>query len=295
MKGAHLWKRILNEGVIDDLSLPGSPSLQGEIIRAPIIVDTRPGSRLVRLDWRRFRGLGGPFPKFWVEGVYEGNHWGTLVTFEKSEQGFDVETCAVVDKAPPILLGVCRFNLDPRGNLELPDGRFQARVSLSPHAPKDERAAAVRELLMSVVHDSLDTLLFMSCKNIGLASQPQDAAQVKRATKRFGDTPLGYRYHTLVVRPPGARSDSPGIDIGTTARHVCRGHLAYYGPAEVSGAPDGHDRGLLFGKHAGCFYIPLHSKGDERNGVIEKDYEVRDGQPGQAATIPDEPLTKETP
>ena len=49
-------------------------------------------------------------------------------------------------------------------------------------------------------------------------------------------------------------------------RHVCRGHFAEYGPQ--------FGKGLLFGRYAGRFFIPPHLRGDEKNGIVEKDYAV---------------------
>ena len=50
-------------------------------------------------------------------------------------------------------------------------------------------------------------------------------------------------------------------------RHVCRGHFAEYGPQ--------FGKGLLFGKHAGRFFVPPHLKGKKEYGVVEKDDSLR--------------------
>jgi hypothetical protein len=112
-----------------------------------------------------------------------------------------------------------------------------------------------------------NVLGLLSCKNVSLQPNDNDPQQVRRACKRFGGSPDSYRYHTLVVRPPGKHSASgPSQEIGTMPWHVCRGHFSEYGPE--------FGKGLLFGKYAGRFYIPPHVKGDKKNGVVEKDYVI---------------------
>lgn len=110
----------------------------------------------------------------------------------------------------------------------------------------------------------------MSCKNVSLEPRQNDPKQVARAIKRHGGNADKYRYHVLVVRPPGAKSDAPAQEIGVMPRHVCRGHFAEYGPE--------FNKGLLFGRYAGRFYIPPHLKGKKENGIVEKDYAIGGAQ-----------------
>jgi hypothetical protein len=60
-----------------------------------------------------------------------------------------------------------------------------------------------------------------------------------------------------VVRPPGRRRAGSGaarpIDAAETPLTSVRGHFARYG---VEGR-----EGLLFGKHAGKFWVPTHARG----------------------------------
>jgi hypothetical protein len=112
----------------------------------------------------------------------------------------------------------------------------------------------------------LEDLTLLGCKNVSLSPRDNDPKQVRIATKRHGPSNTGYRYHVLTVRPPGAKSDSPGIDIGTMPRHVCRGHYQEYGPE--------FGKGLLFGRLSGRFFIPPYYKGKKENGIVEKDYEI---------------------
>lgn len=82
----------------------------------------------------------------------------------------------------------------------------------------------------AVAWAAIDTLQLLSCKNVSLSPRRQpDSSAVTEATRRNGGHAVGYRYHVLVVRPPGAKSDSPGVEIDVMPRHVCRGHFAEYG------------------------------------------------------------------
>jgi hypothetical protein len=127
-----------------------------------------------------------------------------------------------------------------------------------------------------ICYIACETLELLACKNVGLSDRDNDPEQVKCAIKRHGGTPDSYRYHTLIVRPPGSKgSNSPGIDIGMMPRHVCRGHFAEYGPE--------FNKGLLFGKYAGRFFIPPCLKGDKKNGIVEKDYVIPPSTPAGGA------------
>lgn len=117
----------------------------------------------------------------------------------------------------------------------------------------------------------LSCLSLLSCKNVGLKETPLDEDTNRRAIKRTKHDETYFRYHTLVVRPPGAKKDSIPIDIEVMPLHKCRGHFAEYGPE--------FNKGLLFGKYAGRFYVPPCMKGSKKNGVVEKDYQIAYPQP----------------
>jgi hypothetical protein len=130
--------------------------------------------------------------------------------------------------------------------------------------------AGVMDNLRGSMASMLDVLIMLGCKNVCIEPRDNDPKQVRRAVKRHGNNASGYRYHVLVVRPPGAGTNTKGEEIGTMPRHVCRGHFAEYGPE--------FNKGLLFGKYAGRFYVPPHLKGKKENGTVEKDYELRGKQ-----------------
>jgi hypothetical protein len=56
--------------------------------------------------------------------------------------------------------------------------------------------------------------------------------------------------------------------------HTCRGHYKCYGP-EWGTKP-------LFGKYVGRFFWHAHARGNEKNGVVDKDYAVDAAEWGEA-------------
>ena len=67
------------------------------------------------------------------------------------------------------------------------------------------------------------------------------------------------------VRPIGKSYGGKGTSIeGTMPLHVVRGHMARYGPK--------YDRGLLFGKYEGKFWIQPHAKGRAEVGERQHTY-----------------------
>jgi hypothetical protein len=166
-------------------------------------------------------------------------------------------------QAGPTLAGTITARFDQSGRL-----KDAADLELLPPAPLVEQFGAdeVARVAYTVFGFAIDLLVILGCKNVSLDPRDNDPKQVARAIKRHGDNAGKYRYHVLVVRPPGARSDSPAQEVGTMPRHVCRGHFSEYGPE--------FGKGLLFGKYAGRFYIPPHLKGKIENGEVAKDYAI---------------------
>jgi hypothetical protein len=269
MKNAVLWKRILNEGPGHISGPVGNDKiLQEQIITSPIIVDSRPFELPEPgWGWEKYSRLSIPFTQFWIEGAGEQNdRWGALVVVHDRDGGkhhLNVCCFCASDKHGPFLYGQYVFDLDSEGT---PCGD-------SPLSMISKEKAAIfggeklEQYVLWIGLSVMDTLQMLGCKNIHMIAKPMDEKLSRVASKRHGGNPGSYRYHVLVVRPAGARSDSPAQEIGTMPRHVCRGHFAEYGPE--------FNKGLLFGRYAGRFFIPPHLKGDKKNGVVEKDYEVR--------------------
>lgn len=110
-------------------------------------------------------------------------------------------------------------------------------------------------------------LNFLNCTNTDVA-EPARPRATRRRIERTGVT-----VQTIVVRPPGKRRAKSGadgarpIDAIENVLSPVRGHFSHYGPA--------FDRGLLFGKYAGKFWIPSHARGAGVDGEAEKTYVLR--------------------
>ena len=110
-------------------------------------------------------------------------------------------------------------------------------------------------------------LSFMHCRNVKVVEEIPPPKLSKKHEKKHG-VPL-FRYHVLkidhmkTVLEKEGHASSEGLK---KALHICRGHFATYGK-------DG--KGLLFGRHAGRYWIPMHTRGNPELGVVEKDYDVK--------------------
>ena len=111
---------------------------------------------------------------------------------------------------------------------------------------------------------------FAHCRNV-VGVEHSSAPTTPKPWLRAGHP--RYRYRVLAI-DPGAlrvrRPDSPPTGRHGVSLHICRGHFATYSAERP-----------LFGKYAGTFWIPQHTRGDPRVGFVEKDYAV--GAPAAVA------------
>lgn len=274
MNGAKLWKRILNEGFQGDYIFDGDANwrITKDVITSPIIVDSRPLQSVS--GWNSLFGMVLPFAKFWLEGPISGGdvpkhivdpRWGVLIESSvENEQTKVIGHCFFSTGSMMAKLeGAFIFWMNKSGK---PVGNPEAHMNEDVIESRKRLGFNAESGVGGIMGMACDILLFIGCKNIDLQSHDNDPKQVRRAIKRHGGTRDSYRYHTLVVRPAGSKPGTPGQDIGIMPRHVCRGHFAEYGPE--------FNKGLLFGKYAGRFYVPPHMKGKNENGTVEKDYMV---------------------
>jgi len=281
MKHATLWKRILNEGITNPgIPESGKREIQRMIINAPIIVNPITvdalGMEGEDWGWEKYTSVSIPFNEFWIEGHdNRGTNSGALVTGGWHDKQW-VGCAHIVIASPqakntPISAGIVPVHISGTGSFQL----LRTNSGLQVAAPDSNIAkwnAARQERVVTLCYTELtvilDVLSLLACKNVSLSPRPMEISprEVRHARKK-GD-PDYFRYHILVVRPPGARADdhSQEQEIGIMPRHVCRGHFAEYGPE--------FGKGLLFGRYAGRFFIPPHLKGRKENGVVEKDYEI---------------------
>jgi hypothetical protein len=121
-----------------------------------------------------------------------------------------------------------------------------------------------------VKHDELETaqlvclgvLNFCNCRNIELV-EPKRPFPVRRRLREFG-----INVKTINVKPIGRSTKSKKGEIPAVGCPLTpvRGHFASYGPQ--------YDRGLLFGKYEGRFWIPQHARGSAEFGLNLNDYQV---------------------
>lgn len=108
----------------------------------------------------------------------------------------------------------------------------------------------------------LGSLNFMSCRNVHLVEPRRQRAQRRRLER------LGVSVKTISVFPVGksytgeTMPNGPGVPLTSV-----RGHFSCYGPE--------YDRGLLFGKLSGRFWIPQHARGSVDHGTSVADYRLR--------------------
>lgn len=125
--------------------------------------------------------------------------------------------------------------------------------------------ADAEELWMPCLLTLNASLNFLSATNVDIA-EPTRKREVRRRLARTGVT-----VQTIVVRPPGKHrlktwtGAARPLGEGESVLSHVRGHFAKYGPA--------YNRGLLFGRIAGRFWIPSHVRGagDEQ----PKDYVLK--------------------
>lgn len=270
MKDALLWKRILHQGILHP---PGLEWLQNRIVVAPILLYNHVwiGGDNYPYDWTKFTACSVPFVKsFWIEcPTAEGVNVGALVTPIRLPQNdwririLQVGYCG----SRAIAGGACFVGLNKNGDLhDASTGTLQFYGEVKQFIESSYEISAI-DHAQGYVDMVLSVLLLMGCKNVEIEKRDPDRKQTRLAEKRFGPVSHGYRYHVLVCRPSfNSSGSSSSIELGTTPLHLCRGHFAEYGPE--------FNKGMLFGKYSGRFYIPPHMKGDKKNGIVEKDYSI---------------------
>lgn len=114
----------------------------------------------------------------------------------------------------------------------------------------------------------LGALNFLACRNVALVEPGRPRAERRRIAR------TGVTVKVINVFPPGPTRRSGGKraePLGVPLTSV-RGHFAHYGPQ--------HNRGLLFGRLAGRFWIPQHAKGAPELGETKASYRLRP-EPGR--------------
>lgn len=108
-------------------------------------------------------------------------------------------------------------------------------------------------------------ILTGNCKNVAIVEPARPRAERKRMAR------IGVRVHEINVFPPGrAIASVKGEAVGGTPLTSVRGHFARYG-AE-------YNRGLLFGKYSGQYWIQQHARGSADVGEVRSSYKLQPGK-----------------
>jgi hypothetical protein len=108
----------------------------------------------------------------------------------------------------------------------------------------------------------LGALNFCNCVNVKLVEPVRSRPERRRLEK------IGVQVHTINVFSTSnfSREKNPAANKGVPLTNV-RGHFAKYGSE--------YNRGLLFGRIAGRFFIPQHARGSADLGISQANYILR--------------------
>lgn len=274
MQYTKLWKMILNGGLKPHPAhITVGRTLAEKIITATTLLDEAPRSPNADFTWDDFRGqpISLPFDCFWLEFAAQDDWVAGAYICKLGEQihGSSMHPTPIMVQVCPIMVfGGHQPREYPGAYLNLDNNRKLVSVEFPDMC---ETTTVDGKRIPNIISPTVtsfvvSSLMMLSCNNISIRPNDNDPKQVKRAVKRHGGTPDSYRYYTLVIRPAGSKAGTPGQDVRDLPYHVCRGHFARYGPE--------FNKGLLFGKHAGLFWVGLHARGDKKFGTIEKDYKL---------------------
>ena len=120
---------------------------------------------------------------------------------------------------------------------------------------------AVREALTWAGLLLYGFVLILNTKNIGLEKHSPPVPLNKKRI-RNGKQPL-FTYHTLVLKPLGKKQESVSRHLWDNRIHFQRGHFKVYTKEKP-----------LFGHITGRFWWQAHVRGQNKEGVVTKDYKV---------------------
>jgi len=124
----------------------------------------------------------------------------------------------------------------------------------------------------NLLYDELDTylalfekvLILLNCKNITTEDHKPDVALNKSRRKKGKQELFTYKTLKLILPSNKKGSDSSGQPTGEHNRvHLCRGHFKKY-----------TEEHPLFGKYTGLYWWQPHVRGQNKDGIVMKDYNV---------------------
>jgi hypothetical protein len=153
----------------------------------------------------------------------------------------------------------------PGGMTGFPHRRPSDQLPWEPH--EDQRERIHEEILGALL-----ALCFAHCRNTEVRTEQLPRA-ARRAVEKLGRAT--FRHHVLDIGPTTRILHEEGqVEHAGVARalHIARGHFRHY-----------TEEHPMFGKYAGTFYIPLHTRGTRQAGVVSKDYAVQPRRPVRRA------------
>jgi hypothetical protein len=123
------------------------------------------------------------------------------------------------------------------------------------------------QIISFVINTTMYFCQILNCKNITYINHTADYKLQKKRTDK-GKLPM-FDYRTLVVNVPNNNTvnlygKSTETKTESMRLHLCRGHFKTY----TSEHP-------LLGKFTGTYWWQSQIRGNKKNGVIEKEYDVR--------------------
>jgi hypothetical protein len=218
------------------------------------------------LDWKKdIFNWKLPFPGIWLEFSLprKGRHAVMLVEGGPCGEGdssvlafpfFEQDRCIV----GPFGVTLAKINGD--GTLADYPETFH---------PLEDPPEETRELFQHFTETWMATAFlsvsFMHCKNVTI--EPVDPPkELNRERKKAGLKPF-VRYHTINIEPMKKVLRTEGnIEVNglKKALHIVRGHFSTYSEERP-----------LFGKVAGTFWVPAHTRGEIKQGIVVSDYNVK--------------------
>jgi len=144
------------------------------------------------------------------------------------------------------------------------------KIHTSPLTKTDVLTKREQEIYQkSIDHVSVDSAIaiafiqILNCKNIGAETVPAPA-KLNNKRKKKGKLPI-FSYKTLVIKPFGKKQKALAEKgLWHNRIHLAMGHWRTYTKERP-----------MFGKYYGNFWIHAHVRGQNRDGIVMKDYEVR--------------------
>jgi len=143
------------------------------------------------------------------------------------------------------------------------DGELHNAMSLvSGEFTKKKEASAIHKICATSLTIVEMIVKLLNCKNI-IAVKNNPPSKLNQKRKRSGKLPL-FSYYTLRINPSDEDDrDNKSQTLNHNRIHLCRGHFKRYTKENP-----------LFGKISGLWWWQPHVRGQNKDGVVIKDYKL---------------------